>query len=90
MRYVFTILGLIFTGALVAGQSETTYVDLNFDGYPDKMVFVDRGAGRNACNTTFEISLFDPRTKQYVYNEQLSEVGSPCGRRCEHRMIQPV
>jgi len=77
MRYVIAILGLIVTCVLVAAQNDPIYVDLNFDGYPDKMILLDRGAGRNVCNETYEISVFNPRTKQYEYNEQLSEVGSP-------------
>ena len=60
-----------------AAEPWVSYEDYNFDGYPDKKVFVSKGGGRYTANETFEVSLYDPATKTYIFNEGLSELCSP-------------
>jgi len=70
------IFGLLIVGVVLAEDGQTTYVDLNFDGHPDKLEGESRGGGRNARNVTYQVSLFDPQTKTYVFNDALSTLGS--------------
>jgi len=70
---------LLMLAGVCSGEDEAPALmkDLNFDGHPDKMVERQRGGGRNARNIEYDVWLFDPKTKQYIPNEQLSKMGSP-------------
>lgn len=71
---------LLLTNFVLAGEpddAKVTFEDFNFDGHPDKKVFVSRGGGSGALNEQFEISIYNPKTKIYEYNDQLSNLINP-------------
>jgi hypothetical protein len=71
---------LLLSNLAPAGESDvakTTFEDFNFDGHPDKKVFVSRGGGRYTVNEEFEIHLYNPKTKSYEHHELLSQLCNP-------------
>jgi hypothetical protein len=49
-------------------------VDANFDGYGDLQILDNCGA---TGNCSYNFYLYDPMTKQFVYNDFLSKLGTP-------------
>ena len=59
------------------GANKVQYMDFNFDGHPDVMVFESRGGGRGALNETFEVVLYNTETKAYERHDGLSDLCNP-------------
>jgi hypothetical protein len=79
MKPIYCI-SLLLTNFVLAGEpddAKVTFEDFNFDGHPDKKVFVSRGGGSSAVNEEFEISIYNPKTKTYEHNDQLSNLCNP-------------
>jgi hypothetical protein len=75
--YYISLLLTNFVLAVEPDDAKVTFEDFNFDGHPDKKVFVSRGGGSGALNEQFEISIYNPKTKIYEYSEQLSDLCNP-------------
>ena len=51
------------------------FADVNFDGYKDLVLYShDGGAGPNYGNNYF---IFNPKTKQFIFNEAMSDLSQP-------------
>lgn len=79
MKPIYCIILLLtnFALAVEPDDAKMTFEDFNFDGHPDKKVFVSRGGGSSAANEEFEISIYNPETKIFEHNDQLSNLCNP-------------